>query len=111
MMSDRKPLPRVQPVSSALLEHWLAEPTDRPVDGTLTKEELDNLYFAINNLTKAVHETQQSLIHLSNNKLDLANDAMHGAQFNTVQSTNALTRFFEGILTKHFLNGGSHGEP
>lgn len=100
-MSDPKPLPRAQPVPSALIEQWIDMPGDGPLGAALTKDDLDNLYIAINSLTKAVYETQKSLSYLSNNNLDFADDAIHKAQFNTVQSTNALTRFLEGIITQH----------
>lgn len=110
-MSDPKPLPRLQQLSPTLIDQWIQTPGGTELTAPITKDDLDNLYFAINELTKATHETQQSLIHLSNNQLNSANEAMHKAQFSTAESANTLNRFFEGIVTKHLLNSRLNSEP
>lgn len=103
-MSEKKQFPRAHPIPQSVIEKWVRVPSNETVHVQITRQDIDNLFFAINNLVDAVYSTQQSLILLSNNENHSANEEMHRAQFKTIEATNSLNNFLTNIATQHFVN-------
>ena len=98
-MTDKPPpLPNVQAIPDPLLAQWIEIPTSDALTVNVTRNDIDQLFFAINNLISAQHALQELLVFYSNGNLDEANDNMDRARRWSIESTNSLRSFFSGII-------------
>ena len=100
-MTD-EPLNHTPPIFNippTIIEGWLKIPPSDPITITLTRQDMDNLFFTINSLVSANAALQQCLISYSNGKLEEANRHMAESQRANIESLNSLRYLFNALMS------------
>jgi hypothetical protein len=98
-MADEKTIPDLFNIPPGVVESWLAIPSGENVEVALTRQDLDNLFFSINNMVAANAALQQCLISYTNGNLDAANQHMIESQRANTNSLNSLRLLFNALMS------------
>jgi hypothetical protein len=104
MMAENPPLPVVQAIPHAIIEQWIQITPDRYLDTRLTRTEIDNLFFAINNLITSQNALQDALLSYSQGNLDEANSSFDSSRRGSIESLNALRSFMSAVMASSVQN-------
>jgi len=98
-MSDQNQIPELFNIPSGAIDRWVKIPDSAPVNVPLTRQDLDNLYFAINSLVNSNAALQESLVRFSNNQMQEADQAMVRSQVANTTALNRLRLLFNAIMS------------
>lgn len=85
-------------ITDSLAQQWTAIPADQPVQFTLTRGDLDRLFFAYEQLVISLSMTHESLRRMSRNDTASANTFFEKARELVNSSDNNFRRFFAAIM-------------
>ena len=102
------PLPESVSIPVQAIEAWSRLPSTAYVTASLSRADLDNLFFSINKVIESQSETQQSLIDYSTGKLPEANQHMWEARRKLIEAQNNLRQFMTAIMIA--AKNGQQGE-
>lgn len=97
-MNDQKPLPDTITIPATLVDRWLALPTGQRIGEGLTKQDWDNLFFALDHTIFATNDVQMALVAYSNNDVAKADSHVWDAARRAVEAQNRLRQFMTGIM-------------
>ena len=91
-------LPASYGIPVQLIEGWLALPQTAYVEPRLTRLDWDHLFTAINKITDAQIQVNNTIINWTNGNTLGANQALFKSQKSIIKSQNSLRMFFAAIL-------------
>lgn len=97
-MDKSPPLPETFAIPGTLIADWLARDPTAPLNATLTKSDIDGLFFAIDHSINAVHALQDSLIAYSNGDLEGANARSWECSRRLIESQNKMRQVLTSII-------------
>lgn len=97
-MKEQKPLPDAISIPSSLVERWVEIPGNQRVGTALTKQDWDNLFFALDHTIFATSDVQQALIAYSNNDIEKADSLVWDASRRSVEAQNRMRQFMTGLI-------------
>lgn len=95
---DLPPLPDSFFIPQATIDRWFGIPPDHRVELSITRGELDQLFFAISKSVNAQSQFRQSMISWTQGNLDAANRLNRLAAQQEIESLNALRMFFNAVM-------------
>ena len=85
-------------IPHTLVKKWNGFDQTKPLDVPLTRQDIDNLFFAIDENTRATSALQKAIVDFSNGKLDEANASNIEATTRLGLSANRLRLFMNAIM-------------
>ncbi|WP_160773848.1 hypothetical protein [Stappia sediminis] len=98
-MTEENIIPDTINIPQGTIEGWLSIPSNETVEIAVTRQDLDNLFFAINHMVTANGALQQCLISYSNGNLEAANQHMVESQRANASSLNSLRLLFNALMS------------
>lgn len=92
------PMPQEFIIPQGAVERWLAIPERGKIEAPLTRQDLDNLFFSITNISRAMVKLQSCLLLYSQGKLDEANEAMAESQKFNIHGDNNIRMFMNAVM-------------
>jgi hypothetical protein len=102
------PLPEEFSIPRQVLDKWLSIPHADYINARLTRQDIDNLFFAINRSLQAQTATHDCLISWSNGSLVDANASLHNSKRLLIESGNNLRQFFTGLASSAVPENGDN---
>lgn len=103
-MNDKPPLPSIQPIPQALIDEWIKIPPGEQLTMSISRSDVDNLFFSINNLISSQYNLQESITNYSNGDLVNANSHMDLSRRSSVEALNSLRAFLTSIMASTLRN-------
>lgn len=85
-------------IPAATIQRWNALDATKPVAVPFTRADIDNLFFAIDYVTRGTVSVQKALIDYTNGRIDDANAANALATLNLAESSNRLRLFMNALM-------------
>lgn len=82
----------------ATVRKWNSFETNRPLALTLSRQDVDNLFFAIDENVRATAAVQKALVEYTNGNLDIANASSAEASTRLAASANRLRLFMNSVM-------------
>lgn len=82
------------------LQRWTQLSPDRRITVTLRRQDLDHLFFGFGALAAAVVEMQQTVIALSHNQVEKANEEYDKSAVSVAVAYNNIRRMFAGLISE-----------
>jgi len=92
------PAPLTFDIPAATVKRWNDFPANAPLVLTLTRTDIDHLFFAIDENIRATQSLQKAIIDYSNGELPNANQANADAQQRLGVSANRLRLFMNAVM-------------
>jgi len=83
-----------------VLQKWVTLPADMPISVPLTRQDIDNLLFALLRNNDAHLAIDHAIVRWSNGEMDEANSSLVEFRKFTAQSQNHTRRFFAAIMAQ-----------
>lgn len=100
------PLPQGFSIPATQISRWTAIRPDAPVAITLTRGDIDNLFFSISKSAQAISSLQACLLLYSQGSLEDANHALAQSQRANIESDNHLRMFMNAVMSGVNVQGG-----
>lgn len=85
-------------IPAGLIESWTAIPERASLTINFTRQDIDNLFFAITSAAQATHMLQQTIIHHSHGRINEANEALAESQRKNIDGDNYVRMFISSIM-------------
>lgn len=95
-------------MSEDILQEWSSLPNQTVITVAITKQELDNLFFALANTQNAIDMTNRAFVQWTNGQVPDAQSSLEASRSSVVNGMNALRFFFEAIVSGS-VRGGHRG--
>jgi hypothetical protein len=92
------PVPEPFHVPEDAIQHWLTFPENEPLQTTLTRADVDNLFFALAKSYDSQHFLQEGLVKWTNSDVAGANIDLANARRTLQEANNHARRFLTGIM-------------
>lgn len=93
-------IPPINQIDLSLVERWVGFDPDEHLQLKISRADIDNLFFSIQQLTYAVSAVQRSVVAISEMKVDDANAHHVEAQAHNAQAVNHITTFLSALMAK-----------
>lgn len=100
------PLPQGFSIPATQISKWTSIRPEAPVTLTLTRGDVDNLFFAISKSAQAISSLQACLILYSQGKMEEANHVLAQSQRNNVESDNHMRMFMNAVMSGVSVQSG-----
>lgn len=97
-MTELPPLPEEYNIPATLVERWASLPLGHPLAVNLTKQDADNLFFALLKMAEAVGHLDLALVSWSNGSIEEANKQIGDSRRLVVESVNRSRQFLSGVM-------------
>lgn len=97
-MTEKPPLPTTHNIPKSLIDQWVEIPITEEVHVSLTRADLDGLFFTINNIVTSQAQVQEALVRYSNGDLDGANEQMDLSRRTNIEALNALRGLYTSLF-------------
>lgn len=101
------PLPQAFSIPSTQISRWTNIPPTTQINITITRADLDNLFFAVTKGAQAQSALQNCLILYSQGKIDEANHALAQSQRENIEGDNHMRMFMNAIMSGAYPVGQS----
>jgi hypothetical protein len=85
-------------IPPATVERWTRIDNNAHIQVPIRRSDIDNLFFAVDNLNRGVQNLQRALVDYTNGQLDSANMANRAVTQNLTESANRLRVFMNAIM-------------
>jgi len=92
-------------IPASLVEEWYAIPPNARVNSTLTRQDLDHLFFGLLKLAQSEQALQSCVLEWSNSRLETANRAMFDSQRFSIEAQNELRQFIVALMVSATRKG------
>lgn len=93
-------LPEVRQIDNGLVQRWLEFDEKEELVLHITRGDIDNLFFAVQQLAYGVGAVQRSLYSLTEGQQDHANVSHIQAQVHTTNAVNRMSDFLSSLMGK-----------
>jgi hypothetical protein len=90
--------PELFTIPTQLLEEWVDVPTHDHINITLTRQDLDHLFFGLTRLAEAQGKLDAVMVLWSNNDVDNSNIALGEFRRLNVESQNHIRQFITAMM-------------
>jgi len=92
------PIPEPYLVPDDAIQHWLTFADNEPLQTTITRAEVDNLFFALARSLDSQHHLQGCLVKWTNGDAGAANVELVNARRTLQEANNHARRFLTGVM-------------
>jgi len=96
--APNEPLPERYAIPVQVIESWLKIPANDYVQVKISRADLDQLFFALTNITGTHQALQDALVKWSNGEVADANTFLDKSRRGNIIAENHIRRFFAGIM-------------
>lgn len=92
------PLPQAFSIPTSQISKWTAIPPTASIEISISRSDLDHLFFAVTKGAQAVSALQNCLILYSQGKIEEANHALAQSQRDNVEGDNYMRMFMNAVM-------------